>query len=86
MPDVETLRHGVEGKCDQGLVCGFVLLRMCQSPREQFVADAAALLAGSHEQFSKKPEVAADPTEGEAENGSVIFRDPQAIRIVAEGE
>jgi hypothetical protein len=57
---------------------------LCQ--REQRVADAAALMIGRYEQLGQKSQVAADPTEREADDFAGLLRYPQAIRIVAQRE
>jgi hypothetical protein len=70
------LANRIEGKGDQRLVGGAGFLRMLQCSLQQFTADATPLISGGHEQFGKKPQVAADPTEGEAKHLTGIFSDP----------
>ena len=86
VPDVETLRHNVEREGDQGLVVRFGRHRVRQRSCQQFVADAASLLTGSHKQFREKPQAVAEPTEGEAKHLAPLLSDPKAAGIVAQGK
>ena len=49
VPDVEPLRHRVEREGDQRPVGSAGVLRVFESPFEQLIADAAALVIGRHE-------------------------------------
>src|SRR5215475_2427883 len=74
VPDVECLRHSIEGESDQRLVRRRPVLCMLQRPLEKLTADAVALTVGRDEELRKKPQVAADPTESEANNLIRLFR------------
>src|SRR5882757_927768 len=50
------------------------------------MADAAALLTRRNEQLREKPQLAADPAPGEAEDFIGLFRHPQAAGIILQGE
>lgn len=82
MADVEPLRYGVEGKCDQNPVGSAGLLGVIQRPFDQLVADAPTLTVGRNEELRQKPDVAADPAPGEAQDPAVGFRDPETVGIV----
>jgi hypothetical protein len=55
VPDVQALRHGVEGECDQGFVGGSGFLRMIEGSFQKLAADTMALMRRRHEQLSEKP-------------------------------
>ena len=86
VPDVETLRYGVEAEGDQSLVGRSRLPRMLQRSFQQFVADPAALMTGRNEQLREKPQIPSDPTPGEAEDFTGVFRHPQASGVVVQGK
>ena len=86
LPHVQALRDRVEREGDKRLGPGFRPLGVRQRPLEQRRADAASLFIRRHEQLGEKPQVAARPAEGEAQDFAGIFRHPQAIRVVLERE
>jgi len=59
---------------------------MVQRSFQKLIANFSTLLSGGNEQLSKKPEIAANPAEGEAEHLAGFFADPKAIRIIAQRE
>src|SRR5882757_346027 len=86
VPDIESLRHGIEAEGDQSLVGSPRSLRMLEGPSQQFIANAASLTTGRNEELRKKPQVAAGPTPGEADDVTGVFRHPQAAGVILQGE
>ena len=81
VPNVKSLRYGVEREGDQRLLVAPVSSHV-QCPLQQFVADAAALMIGRHEELREKPQVAARPAPCEPEDFVGLFRDPQPASII----
>jgi hypothetical protein len=53
---------------------------------QQLIADAEALMSGRHELLREKPQLAANPAEGEANHVVAVFRHPQPGGIVLDRE
>jgi hypothetical protein len=68
MSNIESLRYCVEREGDQSLIGCSPRLRLAQRSFQKYVADAATLMTGGHEQLREKPQVATDPTEGKAKD------------------
>src|SRR5262249_4854659 len=58
------------------------LFGMIQRSPQQFPSQTTALQARRYKELRQKPQFAAHPTEGRADNLSVLFRDPKAPGIV----
>src|ERR1700730_7085384 len=82
MPNIQSLRYRVEGEGDQSLFGSTRFLCMLQRSLQQFVADAAALMTRRYEQLREKPQIAADPTPGEAHDFIGVFGHPQPTGII----
>src|ERR1700716_3328525 len=59
---------------------------MLEGPFQLLIANADSLLPGQNEELRKKPQVAAGPTPGEADDVSGVFRHPQAAGVILQGK
>src|ERR1051325_5795111 len=86
MTNVDPLRNLVEREGYERLVAGVRLLGVLQRSLDQLVADPPALMAGRYEELGQEPHVSANPAPGEAEDPVILFRNPEAVGVVRQGE
>src|SRR5262245_35652050 len=72
VPDVEPLRHPVEGEGDERPVGRSSSLCLVQRSLQKLIAKSTTLLAGRDEKLCKKPEVVANPAEGKADDPTFV--------------